>query len=144
MFIFIAWLRRNCMSVFHYCASRLAGTPLFESCSDQDLVTKDHSGAIYNDFDGLNSSLLSEQDFESSQIEYSNDVNVENGSPVEQRDLDMCFLQADDDDVARWEIDSEFFDCYNLPSSLPYIEKVHHLVENEDELDILYDDHIQR
>ena len=45
----LAWLRINCMDVFHYLADTLKDTPLFESANQQ--FNEARIGAIYNDFD---------------------------------------------------------------------------------------------
>jgi len=45
--IFIAWLRRNCMTVFHYCAEMLKNVQLFESCTNSELLRTNVEGEVY-------------------------------------------------------------------------------------------------
>ena len=54
--LFVAWLRRNCMEVFHYVADVLKDTPLFDtessaSATAPDITATQAGGSIYNDFD---------------------------------------------------------------------------------------------
>ena len=137
----------NCMMVFHFIAAKIKDVPLFESCADQDLSNSNEEGAIYNDFDGNNISLLDKDDFLQSQlIDYNNsqEMNLDS-TAVNEQDIDTLFLQADEDDFTRWDIPSEYFEKDLPPNDFIYISKVHHLVNNDEEMDLhLYTDHINR
>lgn len=60
MFSRLAWLRKNCMQVFHYLADLLKDTPLFEH--ELDETSKNETGAVYNDYDNNPMKLLLEND----------------------------------------------------------------------------------
>lgn len=108
------------MQVFHYCAEILKGTPLFETCSDDHILkpNKATEGAIYNDFDGNNNSLVDDEDFES-WIQTTNTQNNDDTErmsdqslevpTVSQNDIDFYFLQSDEANETRWVKDHPLF-----------------------------------
>ena len=58
-YIFLDWLRLNCMEMFHYVAEKLRVYPLFEDKNKNIKINKER-GAVYNDFDFDSTELLSE------------------------------------------------------------------------------------
>ncbi len=115
-FFFAEWLRNNCMDVFHYCSEVLKTTPLFESCSNQELFklkrSEERMGAAYNDYDGLADSLLADSDFETDSSEDSGETSSESEEKAinfTPEVIDLYFLGADEVDPKRWEKDHEYF-----------------------------------
>ena len=54
-----AWLRKNCMTVFHYCANLLKEEPLFSDDEDSEGDNADEDeGAKYNDYNNTKSHAL--------------------------------------------------------------------------------------
>lgn len=132
------------MKVFHYCASVLTGTPLFETCSDKDLKSGDASnGAIYNDFDNDPTSLLLRDDFNISLSDSDSDSEDNDYEEIEN-ELEKVFLRADDEDPDRWIIDHDLFDNESEIDSDEYKRKVKAILsEDWDDLPIFHD-HEQR
>lgn len=136
------------MQVFHYCAERLKGVALFESCPNSALRKKaNRDGALYNDFDGDPASLMKDSDFNeagpSSQIDASSDID----DPVSQVDIDRLLLQADEVNSARWEKDHHLFINDAEKTDLRYQQSVRDLVameEDEWESLPLFDDDFER
>lgn len=127
------------MQVFHYCAEQLHGVNLFETCSDRDLLKSNQEGAVYSSFNAFRHHLRAENESNEESEMSDNEIPA-----ISQSDIDMCFLQADEDDKERWIIDSEYFDNELDPSSWEYMRKVYLITQYDfDDLDV-YDDHIKR
>lgn len=113
MIFVLAWLRNNCMSVFHYCSEVLKDTPLFETCTDEQALrrTRYNEGAVYNDFDGEAGDLVHDSDFEEKQFFDSGNTSsdFEEEPSFSQEEIDSYFLAADDCDVTRWQKDHPLF-----------------------------------
>ncbi|XP_066925566.1 uncharacterized protein [Clytia hemisphaerica] len=110
------WLRNHCMEVFHYCSEVLKTTPLFDSCSNQDVFKlkrdEERMGAAYNDYDGLAESLLADSDFETDSSEDAEETSSESEEEAlnfTSEDMDLYFLGADESDPKRWKKDHEYF-----------------------------------
>ena len=111
---------------------------MFVTCSDRDLLKASLSKATTEKF--KSSDFTSSQIDLESNVEVSSDVEVN----VELTDIDKFFLQADEDDYTRWEIDTPFFDNETAPNDVLYMQKVCNLLMGDwDELP-LYDDHMKR
>lgn len=129
------------MKVFHYCAEVLKEQPLFESCRDEDILKKnDDEGAVYNDFEN-SGCLLEESDFTTSDSE--NEVNIDKVK-IKRTDIDLAFLQADDEDPDRWHFKSNLFEANLPPSSFSYQKKVKDLLEGDWDMLDLDDSDIER
>lgn len=106
---FLAWLRNNCMEVFHYCAEVLKEMPLFESCTNEELFRLKReelrTGAVFNDYDGLVDQLLADSDFESESAgeSTSSETTSEAELTFTEHEMDLYFLGADENDPQRWE-----------------------------------------
>ena len=49
LFSHLAWMRRNCMHIFHYLTDQLKDTPNFASANIEE--SESSGGAIYNDYE---------------------------------------------------------------------------------------------
>ena len=108
-------MRRNCMSIFHYCAELLRNVPLFETCSNRELLeqSQNQDGAIYNDFDGCSQSLVNTEELSSSQLQFTDQcfpIGMDEMQPSRE-DIDQAFLQADEDDRSRWDANEGINKC---------------------------------
>ena len=139
------------MMVFHYCAEILKRTPLFETCSNRDLMSncRNSEGAIFNDFDNDPGALIDDGELEepfteSSQAELE-DVVSDFEDLIEKEEIDTFYLQADSEDPQRWIKDHPLFD-YELDFQDPqYIRKVEELLSLEDwDFLPIYDDDEER
>ena len=131
----LAWLRKNCMSVFHYVAHQLRDVPLFES--EDAYVNSTSSGAIYNDFGHNPLDLLqgsTAQEFFFSRC--SNDVYLSEGPTVPQAAIDHAILEADKNEGILYDhltFDSSIFDCSRDINDLEYMRKVYLLATADSE-----------
>ena len=82
-YFILAWLRLNCMEVFHYVAKRLESVPLFET----EVAPLGGNGAIYNDYDNFESMLdhVNESDFSFSQ---SDKLEAEEETGIPQSEVE--------------------------------------------------------
>ena len=122
------------MDIFHYCAMRLKDVPLFESCSNTDIVqevTLDNSEVAVAE--GV------ESNGEETNVETSGISDVE----VSESDIEKAFLLADENDMDRWVIDSDLFDGIRDIDDPYYQKKVLEAVDCWDDLPVFHD-HIER
>ena len=135
-FVVLAWLRLNCMEVFHYVALQLENMPIFEygdTCN-----TPGCSGAIYNDFDFNPAELL--QDSAADEMFFSQstnseiEVSVHESVLVPQIAIDHAVLEADKTEAALYEylsFDTELLDVKSKANDEEYMDKVYKLVAFE-------------
>ena len=128
-FFSLAWLRKNCMMVFHYVALQLENVPIFESNAIQ--VDKNNGdGAVYNDFDYDPVSLLEDaipsysQSYNSNVVQH-NSSSDEDLVPVEA--VEHAILEADKTEPVLYEattFDHPLFECESLVADDNYMQKV--------------------
>ena len=114
-----AWLRKNCMSVFHYCAEKLKDEPLFSEGENTDSEGDEVSdeGAKYNDYDHTNADDLLDlkeiANFQFSQEQFTTMLKDAQETvtldlfPKEM--LDKTFLERDIAEQDRWQRYHTFF-----------------------------------
>ena len=141
---FSAWLRTNCMQVFHYCAERLRSCDIFETCTDIQLRHNEAEklGAKYNDFDNDPLDMLDEDEENTHKSKNHGENEIQATESVSQESLDRLFLKADEEDTFRWYFDHALFDTTSSRMSKTFRNKVYEIVSQWDDLDI-FDDHLQ-
>ena len=130
--LILAWLRRNCMKVFHYVANQLLDTPLFES---KAIECERQEGAVYNDFDYDTNELLErEEDFSFGHVTLDDSVpcsSIDNLDRfVPQSAIDHAVLSADRNEEILYNLvtfDTDLFDCESLNADDEYMRKVSEL-----------------
>ena len=106
------WLRKNCMTVFHYCAEQLKDEPLFsedEVMNDDDVGNEGYDsdeGAKYNNYDSqppklLRSDALKLLSFCKSDTDFTRGDAVE-ASMVPEDMLEKVSLNLDQRMPERW------------------------------------------
>jgi len=135
-----AWLRRNCMKVFHYLAVQLKDTPMFECTSATPILEneeEENMGAVYNDFDNNPMDLLEmEGSFSFSYSQQSNRVPEERNlvADVPQSAVDSAVLQADKDEYILYEhlaFEHDLVDYTSEKDEKDYFRKVYEIVTGE-------------
>lgn len=121
------------MEIFHYCAMRLKDVPLFESCSNTEIVRE----VTFEDSETGAEEIESNE--EGSSVETSGISDVE----VNDSDIEKAFLLADENDMDRWVIDSDLFDGIRDIDDPYYQRKVLEAVDCWDDLPVFHD-HIER
>ena len=141
------------MQIFHYCAEILKGTPLFTTCTDEDVRKntkkkegekgsddEEDEGAVYNDFDGMLDHLVHDSDLEedytcSSQQPVENNEHevveeVFEEPSVEEEHVDFYFLASDEADRKRWVKQHALFS--DDKNAFDYKDKVRQLTQMSD------------
>ena len=108
-----AWLRKHCMSVFHYCAKKLKHEPLFSEDENTDSEGDEVSdeGAKYNDYDHTNADDLLDlkeiANFQFSQEQFKTMLKDAQETVTldlfPQEMLDKTFLGRDIAEPDRWQ-----------------------------------------
>ena len=123
------------MQVFHYCAARLKGVQLFETCTDRDLLRSlnANEGAIFNEFDSTRDLLIDAELAIPLSQSIVNETTSDIEDHIDEEDIDAYFLQADDDDPERWDKDHPLFERLISLENPRYKEKVEELVNMSDD-----------
>ena len=133
--IFSAWLRRNCMEIFHYVAEQTKDMPLFECGGESGVNIETSDGALYNDHDYDASELVQDCDQEgdlyTQSTNLSDDVTVDKDVLVPQSAVDHAILEADKTEGTLYNalsIDHDLVDMTSGPRDPEYLDKVYKLV----------------
>ena len=114
-----AWLRRNCMEVFHWVAMQLKDVSLFSTETENE---KSNEGAIYNDFDNENPFCSDDDDQQYSFTQPETNATNDGKKAVREK------IQSEADERILEEqvtfFDVEDFDCDSETADRSYREKV--------------------
>ena len=123
------------MEVFHYCASILKTTPLFETCNDSDIDKfSKGEGALYNNVDKDPSTILMpDSDFEDKD---DNNPDITIQSDVEEisisdTEIDVVMLKHDEMDKERWVKHHPLFSTADDENYDENVKRLVSLPENE-------------
>ena len=114
------------MEVFHYLATRLHDTPLFEVAVGRS-STGDR-GSIYNGFDKIDWEKEEEECTCVQHTIWHDILDVNAAELVSEEVTDTAFLEADRNEPARWAYNSPMFDCTSDINSVEYHYKVIRLI----------------
>lgn len=135
----LAWLRRNCMAVFHYVASVLENVPLFDTESSAAAAAPNttnavsEEGSIYNDFDHSPLDLLHRDQSIFCFSQTTNVVQVEDKINEEEQETlaDVTYVAKGARDI-RISCESPYYDNSSDTCDVAYREKVYSLLTNRE------------